>query len=295
MKVISLLNDKGGVGKTSSSVNLSVMIAKKIKDKGGRVLLIDVDPQGNTSMILNQMDVMNILTNVITGENTQHGYTVQDLFINAELNIHETIKKTRIDNLDIIPSLLTLSEIEELLKADVRTPQQFRLRKHLKAIENEYDYCLIDCSPSVNILNINALAASHEVFIPCRPDAYSAIGLVIVKRLIDTVQDYNPELEIGGYYYTPWNGRKNISRQVHAILNAYMPDKFVPVVIPQNKFVEEMSITQKTLLDMDKNMKYATTRGFWELAQYIIDNQSKRKNYRNENTKQFDLLIENIE
>lgn len=295
MKTISLLNDKGGVGKTSSSVNLAVMLASMVKEKGGKVLIVDVDPQGNTSMVLNQMDVLGILTNVISGKDTNHGYTVQDLFINSDLDIHETIKKTKYDNLDIIPSLLTLSEIEELLKADVRTPQQFRLKKHLKALDKEYDYCIIDCSPSVNILNINALAASREVFIPCRLDAYSAIGLVIVKRLIDTVQEYNPELEIGGYFYTPWNGRKNISRQVHAILNAYMPDKFVPVKIPQNKNVEEMSISQKPLLDIDKSMKSATTKGFWMLANYITMSSGERKKFRMEYTEQFDQLIEGLE
>lgn len=291
MKIIAMLNDKGGVGKTASSANIAVMIAHT----GKRVLLIDVDPQGNLSMILSDMDTMDIFASIIQGEETASGYTVEDLFINSEIDIHETIKKTRYENLDIIPSLLTLSEIEEILKADVRTPQQFRLKKHLKDIQKEYDYCIIDCSPSVNILNINALAAAQEVYIPCRPDAHSAIGLVIVKRLIDTVQDYNPELEIAGYFYTPWNARKNISRQVHALLNAYMPDRFIPVSIPQNKLVEEMSITQRTLLDADKNMRYATTKGFWLLAQYITMSKSERKKFRKDNVSEFDKLIADID
>ena len=158
MRTITFINNKGGVGKSSSSV----IVAHMLTQMGKKVLFVDVDPQGNSSSIFSDLDVIDLLANMIQGTETNQEVTVQDLFINSKMDIHEAIRKTRYENLDVIPALLTLAEIEEQLKADIKMPQQFRLKNHFKKIENEYDYCVIDCSPSISILNVNALAAADK-------------------------------------------------------------------------------------------------------------------------------------
>lgn len=259
---------------------------------GFKTLYVDVDPQGNGSMIYSEIDMIEVLENLINNKETENGYTVQDLFINPKMDIHECIRKTRYNNLDVIPALLTLSEIETQLKADITSPQQFRLKKHLKSIENEYDYCIIDCSPSVSLLNINALAASSEVFIPVRCDAWSGIGLIVSKKLIETVSDYNPLIKIGGYFFTQWNSRKNISKAVYMILNNYMGKHFIPIVIPQSSLIEEMSIENKPLFEMDKNKKQKITREYYKLAEFVTASDQERAKMKEKYQGYFDELVE---
>ena len=288
MKILSFINNKGGVGKTASSA----IIAHMLSVMGYKTLYVDVDPQGNGSMIYSDIDMIEVLENLINNRETENGYTVQDLFINPSLDIHECIRNTKYDNLDVIPALLTLSEIETQLKADITSPQQFRLRKHLKNVENEYDYCIIDCSPSVSLLNINALAASNEVFVPVRCDAWSSIGLIVSKKLIDTVADYNPILKIGGYFFTQWNSLKNVSKAVYMILDNYIGECFVPIAIPQSSLIEEMSVENKPLLDIDKNKKQRVTQEYFKLAEYIAANDLDRNKMKKEYQDYFDTLVE---
>lgn len=287
MRTITFINNKGGVGKSSSSV----IVAHMLTQMGKKVLFVDVDPQGNSSSIFSDLDVIDLLANMIQGTETNQEVTVQDLFINSKMDIHEAIRKTRYENLDVIPALLTLAEIEEQLKADIKMPQQFRLKNHFKKIENEYDYCVIDCSPSISILNVNALAAADEVYLPVRCDGWSAVGVVVSKRLIDTVSEYNPALKIGGYFFTHFNARKKISKEILTLLNVILPEYFIPVTIPQSKDIEEMSVTGIPIGELDKNRKRKITQNYWELTKYIASNDNERKKIKNILMPEFEQMI----
>lgn len=289
MRTISIINNKGGVGKSSSSAIIAHMLAQM----GKRVLYCDVDPQGNGSSIFNKVDEIELLANLIQGIDIYKGEaTVQDLFINSKMDIHDSIKKTDYENLDVIPALLTLSEIEEQLKADIKTPQQFRLKNHFKTVQNEYDYCIIDCSPSISILNVNALAASDDVYIPLRCDGWSAVGVVVSKRLIDTVSEYNPSLKIGGYFFTHFNFRKKISKNILNLLNVILPEYFIPITIPQSKLIEEMSLNGIPLGESDKNRKQRITQNYWKLTQFIMANDNEKKKIKEELMPEFKNILE---
>lgn len=270
MKTISFLNNKGGVGKTASTSTIAHMISALHKKK---VLLIDIDPQGNLSSLFSQTQMVELLASLLKDLPTANAEkTVEDLLLNAELDIHECIRHTDYENLDIIPSLLTLSECEEMLKADIRTPQQFKLKNHLDKISSEYDFCIIDCSPSINILNINALVASDQVYIPLKCDAWSATGMCIAKKLVKTVSSYNNKLQLAGCFFTQWEGVKNVSKTTYELLSAFVPDLLLPVTISKSKLIEELSYCQKPLLEYDNGKeKSKVTKDYIKLTDYIVN------------------------
>lgn len=281
MKIIAFLNNKGGCGKTASATTVAHMVATKYKK---RTLGIDLDPQGNYSSLYNNSDIIEILAALLKGK--QPGTvskSIEDLLIDSRLDIHDTIQHTGYDNLDIIPSYLTLSEVEEQLKADIRTPQQFRLLNHLKQIEDEYDYVFLDCSPSISIININGLVAADEVFIPLKCDAWSAIGMCIARNLIKTVATYNPKLKIGGIFFTQWEGRKNVSKTIYDMLTSCVGDELLPITIGKSKLLEELTLEQKPLMAYDSPSRPSkVTRDYLELTDYILADNSTRKKLRDE-------------
>lgn len=271
MKRICFLNNKGGVGKSVSVITIAHMLA----EKGLKVLLVDVDPQGNTSNMFSEVDVITLLKNRLLNIPEANIPSVGDLFINRNADIHQCIRKTEYEGLDIIPSLLTLSEIEEQLKADITTPQQFRLKKHLDKVKCEYDFCLIDCSPSINILNVNALVASDSVYVPIQCEAWSAIGMTSIKNLVEVVQDYNPGLRFEGYFFTQWNRSENINIAVYNLLSQYTYDYMIPLTIARSRLAKEMSILQVPIKEMDKNAREKITKDYLKLTEYIMSNNKQ--------------------
>ena len=236
MKTIAFLNNKGGVGK-SASVKTLAHIISSVYDK--KVLIVDLDPQGNTSSLYTQVDWVELFKSILEGTTRKAEYSVEDILLNQELDPHVSIHHTKYKNLDIIPAFLTLSEIEERMKADVKTPQQFRMKIQLEKLQDEYDYCLIDCSPSISLLNINGLAASDEVYIPTKVDGDSLIGVAITVNLIRTVASYNPKLKIGGCFFTLWQN-KNVSSTAYELLETVLPkNMLLPMKIGVSKYVEE--------------------------------------------------------
>lgn len=159
MKIFSFMNQKGGVGKSASVATIGAILSDVFNK---RTLLIDVDPQGNTSNQFSKVDYYSLFRSILSGRKIGEELSIEDFFIDSSLDIRDGIIHTKYKNLDIIPTYQTLAEVEERLKADVRTPQQFRLKHHLDKLQEEYDFCLIDCSPSINLLNINALVASER-------------------------------------------------------------------------------------------------------------------------------------
>ncbi|MCQ2510849.1 MAG: AAA family ATPase [Lachnospiraceae bacterium] len=269
MKTLMFFNNKGGVGKTSSVTAIAHMLAKL---HGKRVLIVDLDPQMNTTMMFSEVDFIDLFKKIrYEADAYGTGHSVEDLLMDRNMDIHDCILHTAYEGLDLIPAYLTLSEAEERLKADVKTPQQFRLKQHLKDVRNEYDYCIIDASPSVSILNINGLAAADKVYIPVRCDGGSLLGVSISMNLYETVSEYNPCLEIGGIFFTQWNGRKNVSRTVYEILEQEYGSYLIPVQIPAGKVVEESSLVQVPLLEYDSaSKKSKVTESYMELVDFIL-------------------------
>ena len=249
MKTIIFLNNKGGVGKTASVTTVAHMLATKY---GKKVLMIDLDPQMNSTTMYSRVDFVKLFYNIYKGTCEKLEKSVEDLLLNRVDDIHECIQHTVYENLDIIPSYLTLSEAEELMKADVKTPQQFRLRKYLRGVQQEYDYCIIDSSPSVSIINVNGLVAANEVYVPLRCDGGSLLGVAIVMNLFEAVSEYNAELKMGGMFFTQWNGRKNVSRSVYELLSEMFAEHILPVTISASKNLEESSLVQIPLLAYDR-------------------------------------------
>ncbi|WP_346663744.1 AAA family ATPase [uncultured Merdimonas sp.] len=270
MKTIIFLNNKGGVGKTASVTTIAHMLAERY---GKRVLLIDLDPQMNATCMFSEIDFVKLFAKVYHGESgCEEGKSVEDLLLDRNLDIHKCIKKTKYPNLDIICSYLTLSEAEERMKGDVKSPQQFRLKKHLKNVQNEYDYCIIDSSPSVSIVNINGLAAADQVYLPLRCDGGSLLGIAITMNLVHTVQEYNPDLQIGGMFFTQWNGRKNVAKTVYELLADAFGEYILPVNVGTSKNIEEGSLLQEPLLAYDNGKHPCTvTREYLEITEYIME------------------------
>ena len=161
MKTIAFINNKGGVGKTASVTSVAHMLATRYNKK---VLVVDTDPQMNTTMMFSNVDFVSIFNKIYKGGMENTAKNIETLLLNRNVDIHDCILHTDYENLDIIQSCLTLSEAEERIKGDVISPQQFKLKRHLKKVEDEYDYCIIDTSPSLSIININGLVLMKFTF-----------------------------------------------------------------------------------------------------------------------------------
>lgn len=269
MKTIVFLNNKGGVGKTASVTSIAHMMAEV---HGKKVLLIDLDPQMNSTCMFSEVDFIELFHSIYNGTCANKQKSVEDLLLDADMDIHECIIHTDYDNLDIIPSFLTLSEKADLVKADVKVPQQFRLKEHLEALQSEYDYCIIDSSPSVSIININGLVAADQVYIPLRCDGGSLLGAAIIMNIFKSVSKYNPKIEIGGMFFTQWNERKNVSKTVYELMKETFNEYILPITIATSKNLEESSLMQIPLLAYDdgKN-KCKATNNYLELTKYIVE------------------------
>lgn len=195
---------------------------------------------GESSTGYSEIDWADIFLSILNGKEVDTEKSVEDILMHPEMDIHEAIKHTQYEGLDVIPSHLTLSTVEESLKADITMPQQFKLKGQLEKVKDEYDYCLIDCSPSISILNINGLVAADEVYIPLRCDGNSCIGMAITMNLIRTVQTYNPALQLMGCFLTQYDGRKNVARTVYELLKKILTDDIIlPFRIGTTKYLEE--------------------------------------------------------
>lgn len=273
MKTFAFFNVKGGVGKTTTATSVAHLLAQEHNKK---VLLVDLDPQSNTSSLFatDDVDILNLVTEVFGNNNLDclknYEHTVGDLLINSTKDVSECIYKTQYKNLDLLPSFITLAEIEEQMKADIRTPQQFRLKQHLEKIKNNYDYCILDLSPSINIININGLTMTDYVFTPLRADKWGFSGYCIANNLVKTVSSYNPKLQIGGCFFVQWSPRSNLSKQIRELMTALLKDKFIDIQIRKCIKVEEMTYEHRALADYAKSA--TATQDYRALTAYIYEN-----------------------
>ncbi len=219
-KIISIVNQKGGVGKTTTAINLGTALAAIDK----KILLIDLDPQGNLS------------TGIGVTEK-QRKISVYDLII-QDSSIHQTIQETRIPNLKIIPSNINLSGIEfELATDEDRTN---KLNNKINDLKEEYDFVLIDCPPSLGILTVNSLVASDSVLVPLQCEFYALEGLAQLLRTIEKIKDnLNPNLFLEGVILTMFDSRNRLSDDVVADAREHLGKKVFDTIIPRNVRLSE--------------------------------------------------------
>ncbi|MDR2458084.1 MAG: AAA family ATPase [Clostridiales Family XIII bacterium] len=215
-KTIAIFNQKGGVGKTTTNINLAACLALK----GKKVLIADIDAQGNT-------------TSGIGIEKKGLSVTMYDILTNDSIDIRDGIVETKIPNLKLVPASVKLAAAEiELVSIEGR---ERRLKKALDTIKNDFDYVFIDCPPSLGLLTINSLTAVDSVFIPIQCEFYALEGVSQLLNTIDLVKkSFNPELEIEGVLLSMFDGRTNLSLQVVEEVKKFFGDKVYKTVIPRN-------------------------------------------------------------
>ena len=260
-KIISVANQKGGVGKTTTSVSLSAILAKK----GKKVLMIDMDPQGNGTSGL--------------GIDKNVKFSVYDVIID-EVEIENTIQKTEIDNLDVCPSNINLAGAEvELVDMEER---EKRLKDKLDKIKDKYDYIIIDCPPSLGLVTLNAFTASDSVLIPVQCEYYALEGLGQLINTINLVKKHlNKSLYIEGALLTMYDARTNLSNQVVKEVKRYFEDKVYKVVIPRNIKLSEAPSYGMPITLYDKRSKGA--KCYEKLAKEFLkinDTEQKAKHMK---------------
>ena len=238
MQIISIINQKGGVGKTTTVINLAAGLAKQEK----KVLVIDLDPQGNATTGLG-------LSNSENSSDTIYG------ILNGTRSISEVIKKTEFKNLDIITSNVDLSglELETANDSERAFILKVKLAPYLNDSRRSYDYILIDCPPSLSLLTVMALVSSHSVVVPLQTEFFALEGLTQLLKTIERIKvNLNPELKIRGILLTMYDKRNKLSAQVEKEARDYFKDKVYHTIIPRNVRLSEAPSHGMPVLIYDK-------------------------------------------
>ena len=247
--VISIVNQKGGVGKTTTTVNLAAYLAEKRK----KTLVIDMDPQGNATSAFG-IDKMSLES------------TIYDVLVN-EIEMGQVILKERKKNLDVCPTNINLAGAEiELVSAMSR---ETILSRAIQSVLSEYAYILIDCPPSLSLLTLNALTSSNGLIVPIQGEYYALEG---VTQLMDTInlvkRHLNPDLSIFGVVVTMFDSRTQLAKQVTAEVREYFDEKVFRTVIPRNIRLAEAPSYGKTIAEFDPRSKGG--RAYKDLAIEVI-------------------------
>ncbi len=214
-RIIAIANQKGGVGKTTTTINLSACLA----EKGKKVLVVDADPQGNTTsgLGIDKNSLENSIYQLIIGECTINEALISDIY----------------ENLDLIPSNINLSGAEiELIGIEQK---EYLLRDEINKVSDNYDFIIIDCPPSLNILTVNAMTTASTILVPIQCEYYALEGLSQLIHTINLVKDrLNPFLEIEGVVFTMYDARTNLSLQVVENVKDYLAQSVYKTIIPRN-------------------------------------------------------------
>ncbi|WP_312098783.1 ParA family protein [Niallia sp. JL1B1071] len=248
-KIITVANQKGGVGKTTTSVNLGSCLAYI----GKRVLLVDIDPQGNA-------------TSGVGIEKADVDHCIYDVLVD-DLEASMVIKQTNVENLDVIPATIQLAGAEIELVSTIS--REVRLKRALDEVKHNYDYILIDCPPSLGLLTINALTASDAVLIPVQCEYYALEGLSQLLNTVRLVQKHlNHDLAIEGVLLTMLDARTNLGLQVIEEVKKYFQDKVYKTIIPRNIRLSEAPSHGEPIIIYDPKSRGAEV--YLDLAKEVV-------------------------
>ncbi len=252
-RIIAVANQKGGVGKTTTAINLSSCLA----EKGKKVLAVDMDPQGN-------------MTSGLGVDKNSVENTIYDLII-GESSVDEVLRKDIMKNLDIIPANIDLSAAEiELIDVE---DKEYIVRNVIKDIKDNYDYIIIDCPPSLSMLTINAMTTATSVLVPIQCEYYALEGLSQLIHTVDLVRDrLNPELEIEGVVFTMYDARTNLSLQVVENVKDNLHQNIYKTIIPRNIRLAEAPSYGVPINEYDP--KSAGSESYMRLAEEVINREN---------------------
>lgn len=254
-KTVAIVNQKGGVGKTTTAVNLTAALG----DRGYKTLLVDIDPQGNSTsgLGINKKSLKETAYDIITG--------------NAKAS--DCIIKTEFNNVSLIPSGMDLAGAEiELAEFDHR---ESRLKNALALVADDFDFNLIDCPPSLGLLTLNCLCAADTLLVPIQCEFYALEGLSQLIATVRTVKRlYNPYIEIEGVLLTMYDGRLNLTQQVVDEVKKCFPKKVYGTYIPRNVRLSEAPGFGQPVMYYDKSSKGA--QAYFDLADEFLKNNGKR-------------------
>ena len=254
-KAIAIFNQKGGVGKTTTNINLAACLAIK----GKKVLILDIDPQGNTTSGIG-----------ISKKNLEK--TVYNILVDQNFDPREAIIQTTVENLDLIPASVDLAGAEvELVQMKGRA---ISLKKGLDKIRHMYDYIFIDCPPSLGLLTINSFTASDSILIPVQSEYYALEGLSQLLNTIKLVQKhFNRSLRIEGVLLTMFDARTNLGAQVNAEVQKYFGDRVYKTIIPRNVRLSEAPSHGLAIIDYDPKSRGAEV--YSQLAEEVLEAHGK--------------------